>query len=66
MISILDCMKCVADTKCRSGGRIVPTVTTGNLAGSFCIARHPYPKRRLPEELLIPIKFKQLSRSQSL
>jgi len=57
MISLRDCMQCVADTKCRAmrrGGRIVLTVTTGNLTGSFCIARHPYPKRRLPEELLMP------------
>ncbi|MBB5317404.1 hypothetical protein HDF09_002073 [Edaphobacter lichenicola] len=37
MISLRDCMKCVSDTKCRAmshGGRIVPTVTTGNLTGS--------------------------------
>lgn len=43
MIPLRDCMKCVADYECRTmrhDGRIVPTVTTGDLTGSFCIALH--------------------------
>ena len=34
-----------------------PYVTTENLTGSFCIARHPYPKRRRLKSCLCPFSL---------